>query len=192
MHRVMVAAGAIVALTATACNSTATPQQDVATAPETDKSAPATSAPARAAAPVPTEGYDWAMRVDADNRAEPAILAYEMDNTDDQPLSLSCERGGNRVFAGIAGGAADLRQITLTSGDQTLRLNGTSRATEIDDMPEFTSEEIDGHSPFLRAFAQNGWARLTVNGRTTDMASASTTGARAITQFVAHCTATGG
>ncbi len=31
-----------------------------------------------------------------------AILAYEVADTDDQPLNFTCEEGGDRVFAGIS------------------------------------------------------------------------------------------
>lgn len=137
-------------------------------------------------APTPEEGYDWALRIDDEERNRPAILAYEMANTDDQPISFSCEEGGSRIFAGIVGGPVTLREITLTSGDQTLRLTGTSEATELDDMPYFSSQEIPGDAPLLAAFAANGWLRLSGTGATRDMV-ATPVGARAITGFIEHC-----
>ncbi len=138
------------------------------------------------AAPAVEDGYDWALRIDDSERNRPAILAYEMANTDDQPISFSCEEGGARIFAGIIGGPVTLREITLTSGDQTLKLGGTSEATELDDMPYFSSQEIPGNSPLLASFAANGWLRLSGTGDTRDMA-ATPVGARAITGFIEHC-----
>lgn len=135
------------------------------------------------AAPAVNDGYDWTMRVNED-RVSDAILAYEVDGTDDQPLNFRCEQGGNRIFAGISGGAPDLTAIELASGDAKLRVTGK---TEIDEMPFFRSQEIAGGSPLIRAFAANGWLRMTANGRPTDMA-ATATGKQAITRFVVFCT----
>ena len=101
------------------------------------------------AAPAVNDGYDWTMRVNED-RGVDAILAYEVDGTDDQPLNFRCEQGGNRIFAGISGGAPDLTAIELASGDARLRVTGK---TEIDEMPFFRSQEIAGGSPLIRAFA---------------------------------------
>lgn len=137
------------------------------------------------AAPVVSDGYDWTMRVNED-RVSDAILAYEVDGTDDQPLSFACEEGGNRIFASISGGAPDLGEIMLVSGDQSLRVAGTSEATEIDEMPYFTSQEIAGGSPLIRAFSANGWLRMTAAGATVDMA-ATANGKQAIQRFVRFC-----
>jgi len=135
------------------------------------------------AAPAVNDGYDWAMRVNED-RVSDAILAYEVDGTDDQPLNFRCEQGGNRIFAGISGGAPDLTAIELASGNAKLRVTGK---TEIDEMPFFRSQEIAGGSPLIRAFAANGWLRMTAKGRAIDMA-ATATGKQAIARFVAFCT----
>lgn len=135
------------------------------------------------AAPAVNDGYDWVMRVNDEERSQSAILAYEVADTDDQPLNFSCEEGGNRIFAGISGNSPDLTVINLASGDQKLRLTGT---TEAEDIPYFSSEEIAGGSPFIRAFAANGWLRMTANGATTDMAGTAS-GKQAIARFVKFC-----
>ena len=199
MRSFLLSACAIIVMATTACNSanSTTTQQDPAKGTSPDKSATATAAAQGSGAatpadpntniPEPTEGYEWAMRIDESERNRPAVLAYEVPETDDQPLSFTCEAGGRRIFAGIIGGPANLNRITLTTGDQTLRLSGRTEATEIPEMPSFTSQEIASDSPFMRAFTQNGWLRLTADGRTTDMASADTKGALAIANFIAHC-----
>lgn len=133
--------------------------------------------------PAVNDGYDWTMRVNDEERTQSAILAYEVADTDDQPLNFRCEEGGNRIFAGISGNSPDLEAIELVSGDQKLRLNGT---TDADEIPYFTSEEIAGGSPFVRAFAANGWLRLTADGAATDMVGTAN-GKRAITRFVDFC-----
>ena len=135
------------------------------------------------AAPAVNDGYDWTMRINED-RVSDAILAYEVDGTDDQPLNFTCEQGGNRIFAGISGGSPDLTAIELASGDARLRVTGT---TEIDEMPFFQSREIAGGSPLIRASAVNGWLPMTSGGRSINMAG-TTTGKQAIKRFVAFCT----
>lgn len=137
-----------------------------------------------AGAPAVNDGYDWAMRVNDEERAQSAILAYEVDGTDDQPLAFTCEEGGRRIFASITGGSPDLGAIELASGDQTLRLTGT---TDAEDIPYFTSEEIAGGSPFIGAFAANGWLRMTADGTATDMAGTAS-GKQAILRFIDFCT----
>ena len=136
-----------------------------------------------AEAPAVNDGYDWAMRVNDEGPVHDAILAYEVDGTDDQPLNFTCEEGGDRVFAGISGGAPDLTAIELESGDQRVRLAGT---TEADEMPTFTAQEMPATFPFFRAFAANGWLRMTANGDTVNMA-ATAGGKQAIARFVAFC-----
>lgn len=144
----------------------------------------ATGAAASAAsAPAVNDGYDWTMRVNDEGPVKDAILAYEVDGTDDQPLNFTCEEGGDRVFAGISGGAPDLTAIELASGDQRVRLAGT---TEADEMPTFTAQEMPATFPFFRAFAANGWLRMTADGATTDMAATSA-GKQAIARFAAFC-----
>ncbi|AGH47748.1 MAG: hypothetical protein QHC40_15400 [Sphingobium sp.] len=137
--------------------------------------------------PSPTPGYDWHLRIDESIRTRPATLAYEVSDTDRQPLTITCEEGSSRLFAEISGGPADLAKLTLTSGDQTLQLKGETRPTEIPEMPHFVSEEIAGDAPLVTAFAANGWLRMTAKDMTTDMA-ASPKGAKAVADFVKHCT----
>lgn len=189
MSKYFFVACSMIVMGATACNS-ATPsnaRQDGAQVREAAATAaPTAQAATKASAPKPIAGYDWALRVDEEDRTRPAILAYEMANTDDQPLNFSCEEGGARIFAGISGGPDDLNAITLVSGDQTLKLGGKTEQTEMPDMPSFTSDEIAGTSAFLKAFSSNGWLRMTANGKTSTMAGTSV-GAKAIAQFVEHC-----
>lgn len=140
----------------------------------------------RAGPPPVSDGYDWAIRIDEESRVSSAILAYEVDGTDDQPLNFSCEQGGNRIFASISGGDPALRGIVLSSGPQSLRLPGTTEANE-DEPPHFTSREIAGNSPFIRAFAANGWLRMTALGQTTGM-TGTAAGKQAIKRFMDFCT----
>ena len=180
----------IALLSATACNSATNAPADDAASSTATSNATAPTAPsgaAQASAPQPTEGYDWAMRTDEDANRRWAILAYEVPNTDDQPLHFTCE-GGNSIIAGVNGGERDLTQITLASGDQTVTLPGVSEVDDEVDMASFTAQPMTGDSAFLAAFARNGWLRLTVNGQTRDMAA--TPAARAtISRFLSYCNA---
>ena len=91
----------------------------------------ALSATASAAgAPAVNDGYDWAMRVDEDS-GRSAILAYEVADTDDQPLAFTCDKGTNSIAASISGNSPDLTAITLVSGDVKLRVTGTTDAEDI-------------------------------------------------------------
>lgn len=137
-------------------------------------------------APAVNDGYDWAIRIDEESRVKSAILAYEVTDTDDQPLNFSCEEGGNRIFAGISGGEPGVKEIVLASGAQTLRVAGTTDAPE-DEPPHFASQEIAGDSPFMRAFAAGGWLRMTVKGQATSM-TGTAAGKQAIKRFVEFCT----
>ncbi len=138
---------------------------------------------AAVAAPAVNDGYDWAMRVNDEGPVYDAILAYEVADTDDQPLNFHCEEGGNRVFAGISGGAPDLTAIELESGDQRVRLTGT---TEAEELPTFSAQEMPVTSPLFKAFAANGWLRMTANGHAIDMA-ATPAGKKAIARFAEFC-----
>lgn len=137
------------------------------------------------AAPAVNEAYDWAIRISEDDGAS-AILAYEVADTDDQPLSLRCDKGGKQIFAGISGGEPDLKEIVLSSGPQTLRVAGTTEAPE-DEPPHFSSQEIAGDSPLIRAFAANGWLRMTAKGQDLGM-TGTAKGKQAIKRFVEFCT----
>ncbi|KTE85442.1 hypothetical protein ATE72_04155 [Sphingopyxis sp. HXXIV] len=136
------------------------------------------------AAPAVNEGYDWALRVSDEDRADAAILAYEVDGTDDQPLNFTCEEGSNRIFVGISGHSPDLTAIDLVSGEAALHVAGT---TEAEEMPYFSStEEIAADAPFFRAFVANGWLRMTDGTASLDMA-ATASGRRAIADFARFC-----
>ncbi|APZ97355.1 hypothetical protein BWQ93_01750 [Sphingopyxis sp. QXT-31] len=137
------------------------------------------------AAPAVNEGYDWALRVSNEDRADAAILAYEVDGTDDQPLNFTCEQASNRIFVGISGHSPDLSAIDLVSGDAALHVAGT---TETEEMPYFSStEEIAGDAPFFRAFVAKGWLRMTDGTASFEMA-ATASGKQAIADFARFCT----
>lgn len=174
------------AVLATACNAAdRNPADQVAQG--VDKPAPTPVVnDALAHKPSRMAGYDWSLRIAEEVRGRPAILAYERGNTDDQRLNFTCEEGGSRVFASITGAPTNLSRLTLVSGDQKMQLGGKTEQTEIPEMPSFTSDAIPGRSLFLKTFAANGWMTVTVGDVPVDMVGSSS-GTKAITDFIAHC-----
>ncbi|GEM_PF-980679 len=155
-------------------------------APAAEPVAAVTPSPTPVAAPSPVAGYDWFFRVDENERSRPAVLGYEKSDTDDQAMNFVCEEGGQRIFAGIDGGSADLTAITLVSGEQALRLSGSVDSDEETGFAYFTTRQIPNESPLLASFAENGWLRLSADGHTRDLAGTAA-GKRAIKDFIAHC-----
>ncbi|PZO01841.1 MAG: hypothetical protein DCF29_14610 [Alphaproteobacteria bacterium] len=142
------------------------------------------------AAPSPTEGYDWDSRLNDEGRSRSMVLAYEVPNTDDQPLNLSCEEGGRRIFAGTQTANVDLGSISLASTNGS-RSHPVKEAVA-DELGggEYVTVQLAGDDPTLVAFRESGWMRLTVDGRTTDMAAQPASDARRkIAAFMAFCNA---
>jgi hypothetical protein len=116
------------------------------------------------------------------------VLAYEVPNTDDQPLNLSCEETGRRIFAGTQTSGTDVRTVTLAS-------EGITRTYPVKDAVadelgggQYVTVELAGNDPTLEAFRDSGWLRMTVEGRTIDMAAHPDSGARTrIVSFMAFC-----
>lgn len=105
------------------------------------------------------KGYDWAYRVN-EGRVSDAILAYEVPDTDMQPLNLLCEEGGQRIFVNVIGGSPDLRSIGLKAGTQGKTLSGQSELHSEVGESHFTSSEISSADPLIVEFARSG--QLTV------------------------------
>lgn len=64
-----------------------------------------------------------------------------------------------------------------------MRLTGT---TDVDELPTFSAQEMPVTSPLFRAFAANGWLRMTADGAAVDMA-ATANGKQAIQRFARFC-----
>lgn len=158
-------------------------------APEAAPAAPPASAQAAVAAPRPNNDYDWYTRLDDSERTRSMVLAYEVPDTDDQPLGLSCEEGGERIFASLQSSTVGVRSITLasTNGSRDYRVKTAHAEEEV--MPgEYLTIEIPGDDATLAAFRQSGWMTLTYAGHTTNMAAHPDSGARQrIVQFMDFC-----
>lgn len=168
-----------------------TPAPVAPVAAETVQSDPSSAAPAQtAAAPGPTEGYDWDSRQNDEGRSRSMVLAYEVPNTDDQPLNLSCEEGGRRIFAGTQTANIDLGSISLASTNGSRSYPVKEAVADELGGGEYVTVELAGDDPTLVAFRDSGWMRLTVDGRTTDMAAQPGSDARRkIAAFMAFCNA---
>ena len=168
--------------------STAAPIAPAAKAPT--PASPDTPSSQAMSAPRPTAGYDWDTRLNDEERSRSMVLAYEVPETDDQPMNLTCEEGSRRIFAGTRTSNTDLSSITLAS-------TGVSRAYPIKeavadelDGGEYVTVELAGDDATLAAFRDSGWLRLTVDDNTTDMAAQPNSEARQkIATFMAFCNA---
>lgn len=144
--------------------------------------------PQTASRPLPHADYDWDTRLNAEGRERSMVLAYEVPDTDDQPLNLSCEETGRRIFAGTQTSGTDVRTVTLAS-------EGISRTYPVKEAVadelgggQYVTVELAGNDPTLEAFRDSGWLRMTVEGRTTDMVAHPNSGARTkIISFMAFC-----
>lgn len=149
----------------------------------------APAAPQQVRAPRPNDGYDWYTRLDDSERTRSMVLAYEVPDTDDQPLGLSCEEGGGRIFASLQSSTVGVRSITLasTNGSRVYRVKTAHAEEEV--MPgEYLTIEIPGDDPTLAAFRQSGWMQLTYDGHTTNLAAHPDSGARQrIVEFMTFC-----
>lgn len=147
-----------------------------------------TTTPQTASRPLPNEGYDWDIRLNAEGRERSMVLAYEVPNTDDQPLNLSCEETGRRIFAGTQTSGVDVRNVILAS--QGISRTYPVKSAEADELGggQYVTLELAGNDPTLEAFRDSGWLRMTVEGRTIDMAAHPDSEGRAkIVSFMAFC-----
>ncbi len=169
------------------------PSASAPVAPAADASMPASPnapSPQAMSAPRPTPGYDWDTRVTDEGRSRSMTLAYEVPETDDQPLNLTCEEGGARIFAGTQTADTNLRSITLTSAGVSQTYPVKEAVADELNGGVYVTVELAGDDPTLTAFRDSGWLRLTVNGQTTDMAAQPNSDARQkIATFMAFCNA---
>ena len=160
-------------------------------APASDTTAIASGASPAAAqaasAPTPTEGMDWYTRANMDDGQSKMRLAYEMPNTDDQPMGISCLRGSGTLSVDHQSHATGIETLTLASqgGTRTYPVKGEFQEEMNGD---YLTVDIPGTDPILTAFRQTGWLRLTVNGATHDLAAHPNSGARQrIDDFFSFC-----
>lgn len=155
---------------------------------DADAAPPATAANVQTAAPAPQAAYDWHSRINDEERSRSMVLAYEVPETDDQPFNLSCEEGGERIFAGVPGGDPAVQSIRLDSstGSKTFPVK-TSEADELNG-GRYLTVEIPGGDAVLEGFRQTGWLRVTAGAINHAMAAHPDRGApQSITRFMAFC-----
>ncbi|MGV9008839.1 hypothetical protein [Brevundimonas sp.] len=145
-------------------------------------------APVQAApAPSPQEGMDWYTRASMDDGQSKMRLAYEMPDSDDQPMGINCLRGS---------GILSIDHQSHQTGNETLTLSsqgGTrtypAKTTFYEEMNgDYLTADIPGTDPILAAFRQTGWLRLTIGERTYDLAAHPDSGAlQRIDDFFSFC-----
>lgn len=153
-----------------------------------DSGAAAAPTTVQTAAPAPQAAYDWYGRVNDEERSRSMVLAYEVPETDDQPFNLSCEEGGERIFAGVPGADPAVRSIRLESsaGSKTFPVK-TSEADELNG-GRYLTVEIPGGDSVLADFRQSGWLRVTAGAINHTMAAHPDRGAsQSIARFMAFC-----
>lgn len=129
--------------------------------------------------------FQWALRVN-EGRVSDAILAYEVPDTDMQPLSMTCEEGGQRIFVNVSGGPKDLRSIGLKAGGVSKILTGQSEFHDDVGEAHFTSTEISSADPLIATFAQSGWLTIQFKGAERVLDGGSQ-GRGAVQRFVRFC-----
>lgn len=153
-----------------------------------DAGEPAAPTAVQTAAPAPQAAYDWYGRINDEERSRSMVLAYEVPETDDQPFNLSCEEGGERIFAGVPGADPAVQSIRLESsaGSKTFPVK-TSEADELNG-GRYLTVEIPGGDSVLAGFRQTGWLRVTAGAINHAMAAHGDRGApQTITRFMAFC-----
>lgn len=150
--------------------------------------APPAAATVQTAAPAPQAAYDWYSRINDEERSRSMVLAYEVPETDDQPFNLTCEEGGERIFAGVPGADPAVQSIRLESstGSKTFPVK-TSEADELNG-GRYLTVEIPGGDTVLEGFRQTGWLRVTAGAINHAMTAHPDRGApQSIARFMAFC-----
>lgn len=141
-------------------------------------------------APRPNEGYDWDSRLNDEAGNRSMVLAYEVSNTDAQPLNLSCKEGSRVISASTQTASVNVRSITLASAGVSRDYRVVQAGADEVGGGEYITVELASGDATLAAFQASGWMRLTVHGDTTDMAVQPGSGARQkIVAFMAFCNA---
>ena len=145
-------------------------------------------APAQAVtAPSPTEGLDWYTRANMDDGQSTMRLAYEMPNSDDQPMGINCLRGSGILSVDHQSHETGNETLTLSSHGATRTY--PAKTTFYEEMNgDYLTVDIPGTDPVLAAFRQTGWLKLTVGERTYDLAAHPDSGAgQRIDDFFSFC-----
>lgn len=102
--------------------------------------------------PAPVEGYDWFLHQDGDT----AKLAYGVDETDNMPIGLDCEKNSGRLGLSAVAGDDAAPEIHLESGGETERYAAEAEPSEIHDGVFLTAEAKAG-DPVFQRFRRVGW-----------------------------------
>lgn len=138
-------------------------------------------------APKPTDGMDWYTRASMDEGRSTMRLAYEMPDSDDQPMGIDCLRGSGTLNVDHQTHTTGIRTLTLAS--EGVRRTYPVNAEFQEEMNgDYLTVDIPGTDPVLTAFRRTGWLKLTVDGRTHDLAAHYDSGARQrIDDFFSFC-----
>lgn len=184
----------ILAAAVTACDLASAPEgvaQDAVDAPAVENGGVAraaeAAAPARQAAPAPTPSLDWHTRADMEGGQPTMRLAFEMPDTDHQPLAMDCLRGSGTVTVDHQSSSTGLNEITLTSDGVTRTYAAKGEPDEMTG-GDYLTAEISANDPVMAAFRRTGWLSYAIGGETGGLASQANSGAAGrIDDFFAFC-----
>lgn len=125
------------------------------------------------------------LRINED-RVSDAVLSYEIADTDAQMLLLTCEEGGQRIFAGSNHLPAGARQLEVAAGGVSQTITGQSQYAAEVDMNSFTSVSLDDALPIFGALASSS-AWTMASGSKHWTLTNSQQGRAKIGQFLSFC-----
>lgn len=108
--------------------------------------------PAFSGAPLPIAGYDWHLNGDPDEIS----LSYGMAETDDVPLDLSCQAGGQALTLLLNIEKGQPQRIQLESGGETETYRATAELSPLSDSVDLTAL-APMSDPVFKRFRQVGW-----------------------------------
>lgn len=123
-------------------------------------------------------GLEWSVRGDESSMT----LAYEMPDTDDVRLGLTCDRGSSRVTLWRIPSGQTRPEFRLSSGRVRATFPGTLETLE---MP-YLSAPAPARAPVLQRFLATGELALTADGAITRM-NATRAERDRIGRFFQHC-----
>ena len=112
----------------------------------------ATVPPTSSGAPLPVEGFDWHLNGD-DNEIS---LSYGMADTDDVPMDLSCQAGGQELTLLLNVEKGQPQRIQLESGGETETYRACAERSPLSDSVDLTAV-APVSDPVFKRFRQVGW-----------------------------------
>ncbi len=143
---------------------------------------------ATSGSPAPVEGYDWFLHQDGDT----AKLAYGVDETDDMPIGLDCEKNSGRLTLSAVAAKDAAHEFHLESGGDTERYPAEAEPWPPGALPSdtdnglFLTAEAKAGDPVFQRFRRVGWLAVWQDGERHAYAPHPGSGER-VERFFAFC-----